>query len=81
MHEHCLNNTKTCYLYSGTENNNKNETKREFEWTPTKMASGIGALVFTVCIYLGTIYFVCMQKENDETQNAPKQEIKTSTSQ
>lgn len=81
VQEHCLNQTKTCYLYSETKNSNNNQTIKEFEWTTTKTASGIGALIFTICIYIGAIYFVYMQKENARTQNAPKQEITAGTSQ
>lgn len=72
MQQNCLNNTKTCYLYVEKSKNETEETKKGFEWTTPKIASGIGALLFTVSIYIGALYFVYMQKSENETQNVQK---------
>ncbi|XP_055303876.1 uncharacterized protein LOC129569176 isoform X2 [Sitodiplosis mosellana] len=74
MQTNCLNGTKTCYLYN---EKSKNETESRSKLTSSKIASVIGALIFTVGIYLGAIYFVCMQKGGTRTRNLPKRSTST----
>lgn len=68
LQKYCSSNTKACYFYKNPDSkidekyNDEEKGFLNIKWTNSKISSAVGALTFTVVIYLGVIYFVIIQK-------------------